>query len=181
MKANNLRKALSATLAAAMLSFIACDKNAPFTPDSAKNGRSEIKILKVMHPRLGKVFENSKWIGSMGGKIEVGDEEHGISKIYFPMKAVSSPVFLTFWWESSGFLEGGADFSPHGTTFNRQVKIELSYKDADLSGVNEDDLRIYYYHEDTGVWEIIGDQVNKNRKTVTGYTTHFSRYAIGAE
>jgi hypothetical protein len=94
---------------------------------------------------------------------------------------VDDEVLVTFWWESTGFLTGGAEFSPHGIIFDKQVRIALSYKDADLIGINEDDLKIYYHHEDTGEWEVIGDRVDKTRKMVIGYTTHFSRYAVGMD
>ncbi len=123
-----------------------------------------------------KSFQQSKWIGDDGGTISVGDEVHGISKLVFPEDAVDDDVLITFSMESTDLLE--VQFSPHGITFDEPVRLELSYKDADLTGVNEDDLKIYYYNENTGVWELVGDQVDKTKKVVVGYTNHFSRYAV---
>ncbi len=123
-----------------------------------------------------KAFQQSKWIDDDGGTISIGDEVHGISKLVFPEDAVDDDVLITFSWESSDLLV--AQFSPHGITFDQPVRLELSYKDADLTGVNEDGLKIYYYNENTGVWEIVGDQVDKTKKVVVGYTNHFSRYAV---
>jgi len=78
-------------------------------------------------------------------------------------------------------LQGGAEFSPHGTTFNNPVAIRLSYKDADLTGINEQDIKIWYFNEIEGVWELIASDVDTGKKRVTGYIEHFSRYAIGSE
>ena len=95
-----------------------------------------------------------------------------------PQNALGNWTPITFWWESNSFQ---AEFSPHGTMFNVPVRMELSYEDADLTGIDENDLRIYYYNDATQEWELIGDQVDTVNKIVIGYTNHFSRYAIGME
>lgn len=154
-------------------SLNACMKQSPISPEVSESG---FKILKVKHPRLMKGFQQSEWIDNNGGTLSIGDEKHGISKIVIPANAVDQDVLITFSWESTDLLV--AQFSPHGITFDEPVRLELSYKDADLTGVNEDGLKIYYYNEDTGVWELIGDEVDKTKKIVVGYTNHFSRYAV---
>ncbi len=163
------------------LHFSACTEQSPLTPELSETQSSGFKILKVKNPSLKKEFEQSRWIGPFGGTIVLGTPGHGISKLPVPFAALSTWIQINFWWESTGFLEGGADFSPHGTTFNLPVRVELSYKGADLTGVNEDNLEIRYYNETTGQWELIGNEVDTSKKVVIGYTDHFSRYAIGAE
>ena len=163
------------------LHFSACTEQSPLTPELSETQSSGFKILKVKNPSLKKEFEQSRWIGPFGGTIVVGTPGHGISRLSVPFGALSTWIQINFWWESAGFLEGGADFSPHGTKFNLPVRVELSYKRADLTGVNEDNLEIRYYNATTGQWELIGNQVDKVKKVVIGYTDHFSRYAIGAE
>ena len=168
------------------LNFNACTES-PIQSEkktvSTQRAPGELKILKSKSPlSLGKFFSKTKLITvKKGGKIKVGDEGHGKSRLDFKPGDVSQDVWVSFNWRSTGFLEGGAEFSPHGTTFNNPVKIRLSYKDADLNGVEEADLRIWYFNETEGVWEIIGDEVNGDAKYVEGYLNHFSRYAIGAE
>jgi len=171
---------VAALLTGLAINFNACSEQSPLNPEVSETG---FKMLKSKNPSLNKVFQKTKKIGHEGGKIKVGDEAHGKSKLVIPKNAIDKgdKVLLTFWWKSTGFLEGGSDFSPHGTLFNEPVQLELSYKDADLTGVNEDDLEIRYYNEGTGQWEFIGNEVDKNKKVVRGYTDHFSRYAIGAE
>ena len=168
-----------ATLTAAVLltglalNFNACTEQSPLSPEPSEGG---FEILQVRHPRLMKAFQQSKWIDGAGGTISVGDKKHGESKIVIPEAAVGQGVLITFSWESTDLLV--ANFSPHGMTFDKPVRVELSYKDADLTGVNEDSLKIYYNNENTGVWELVGEQVDKTKKVVVGHTNHFSRYAL---
>ncbi len=190
IKVKNGLKSLAAAalLVGVALSFNACSEHSPLqsTTDkttATRRAPGELKILKSKFGvSLNKLFVKEKLITvDEGGKVEVGDDEHGKSRLKFEEGDVSQDVLVRFEWESTGLLQGGAEFSPHGTTFNNPVKIRLSYKDADLTGVNEDDLEIRYYNEVTGEWEFIGNEVNTSKKVVIGYTDHFSRYAIGAE
>ena len=110
-----------------------------------------------------------------------GDDLHGRSWLYFPRYAMNQATTITMDWESTGFLEGGAQFSPHGVQFNKPVTVWISYKDADLGDVNEKDLKIWYFNEDTGMWELIGDVVDTEHKMVGGLLAHFSKYALAAD
>ena len=179
-KIRNFVAALTTALLLAGLAqnFNACTEQSPLQSEVPATG---FKMLKSKNTSLNKVFQESQVIGADGGTIRVGRGAQGFSKLEVPEGALDDDVLITFWWESTGFLEGGADFSPHGTIFNELVRLELSYKDADLTGVDEDDLEIRYYNETTGQWEVIGNEVDKKKKVVVGYTDHFSRYAVGAE
>ncbi len=104
----------------------------------------DLKILKSKSGvRLQKRFA-SRWYVPLGayGWAYVGDDEHGRSWLYFPPYAMNQTTIVTMDWESTGFLQGGAEFSPHGIKFNRPVTVWLSYKDADLGDINEEDLKI---------------------------------------
>jgi hypothetical protein len=142
--------------------------------------------LKILKSKSGVSLQKrfvSYWYIPLGsyGWTYTGDYEHGRCWLYFPRYAMNQNTVITMDWESTGFLEGGAEFSPHGTQFNRPVTVWISYKDADLTGVNEEDLKIWYFNEDTGMWELIGDTVDTRNKMVGGILHHFSRYAIGGE
>lgn len=188
-KINHIMRFLtgSVLLTGLLMSFTACSEQSPLQSydDSAvtRVAAGDLHILKSLNgPSLNKAFIKQQVIKkSKGGLIEVGDKQHGKSSLNFPKDAVSEDVEVTFEWESTGFLEGGAQFSPHGTVFLKPVEIKLSYKDADLTGINEADLKIWYFNEDLGVWELVGDEVHPDQKYVRGYINHFSRYAIGAE
>ena len=169
------------------MNFSACTEQSPLqstdNTTATRRAPGDLNILKSTSPlSLNKLFVQSKLITvAHGGKIEVGDNMHGKSGLNFKSGDVSQNVLVTFEWESTGLLEGGAQFSPHGTTFNNPVEIRLSYKDADLSGINEEDIQIWYFNEEENVWELIASDVHTDHKYVKGYINHFSRYAIGAE
>ena len=169
------------------INFNACSEQSPLQSSddttSTKRAPGELNILKSKSGvSLNKLFVQSKLITvANGGRIEVGDTVHGKSRLNFKSGDVSQDVLVTFSFESTGLLEGGAEFSPHGTTFNNPVEIRLSYKDADLTGINEEDIQIWYFNEEENVWELIASDVHTGSKYVKGYINHFSRYAIGAE
>ncbi|MCH7755888.1 hypothetical protein IH970_12300 [candidate division KSB1 bacterium] len=144
------------------------------------------KDLKILKSKSGVSLQKrfvSRWYVPLGayGWAYVGDNLHGRSWLYFPRYAMNRSTIVTMDWESTGFLEGGAKFSPHGVQFNKPVTVWISYKDADLGDINEEDLRIWYFNEDAGMWEVIGDVVDIKHKMVGGLLHHFSRYAIGTE
>jgi len=144
------------------------------------------KDLKILKSKSGVSLQKrfvSSWYVPLGasGWAYVGNNRHGRCWLYFPRYAMNQTTIVTMDWESTGFLEGGAEFSPEGTQFNRPVTVWISYKDADLGGINEEDLKIWYFNEKAGMWEVIGDVVDTKNKMVGGLLDHFSRYAIGAE
>ena len=216
---NTLRWITISILSTVLITFIACDKQAPFSPDSDADNVSqtistsaqalvekgpltqdqlnaitapqekiqiaedELNILKSKSGiSLQKRFVRS-WYVALGdyGWAFVGDEIHGRCYLYFPPYAMSQASVVKIDWESTGFLEGGAEFSPHGTQFNSPLTLWISYKDADLTGVDEENLKIWYFNDQLNVWELIGDVVDTENKMVGGLLDHFSRYAIGTE
>jgi hypothetical protein len=133
--------------------------------------------------KLGEnVFYDEKYIkATKGGTIQVGNKEAGKSKIKFKKHDLPLDMNIKFEWAANGTVDGllnNMEFGPHGLFFNDLVEVELSYKMADLTGIIEDSLAVYYYHEDTGMWEKIGGFVDKGKKKIKVYLKHFSRYAI---
>jgi len=177
-----------------------CEKNPVYIDQNQQNEEfvqsniGPIKILQIntnnvpplfKPDSLDTTFYAEKYINARrGGRISVGDRFYGKSKIRFPRNALSENTKIRFEWSPNGTLEGtlnNVKFGPHGINFLKPVKVWLSYKAADLTGVNEDSLKIFYFNESTAVWELIGGKVIKNQKRIIGYLQHFSRYAIAAE
>lgn len=112
----------------------------------------------------------------LGGVLTVGNLVSGFSSIAFDPLDLYDDTMISFQYIAGNTLE--AHFHPHGIQFRRPVQLMLSYKTANLEGVDENSLRVYYFNEETQIWELIGGQVNKLTKTVTVQITHFSRYAL---
>lgn len=70
------------------------------------------------------------------------------------------------------------EFGTDGLVFDRPVTITMSYRDADLSGVNESTIRIGWFNKRTGSWEDMVCKVDFDNKTVTAQVYHFSAYGL---
>ena len=128
------------------------------------------------------VFVKMKLIkAKKGGEIAVGNKRYGKSKIKFRKHDLPKDMEIYFEWAPGATFEGMLNnvlFGPHGTVFNQPVRIELSYRGADLNGVDETSLKLYYFHEKIGLWEEIGGKVDVKKKLIKARLKHFSRYAL---
>ncbi|MDZ7361053.1 MAG: hypothetical protein ONB46_10045 [candidate division KSB1 bacterium] len=69
------------------------------------------------------------------------------------------------------------DFGPDGY-FAQYVTVTISYKDADLTGIDPSRLTLAWYDETLGQWIDLGGVVDVVQKTVTAKTNHFTQYTI---
>ncbi len=70
------------------------------------------------------------------------------------------------------------EFGTSGLVFQKPVKVTMSYRTADLSGVDESTIRIGWYNVRTGSFQNVDCEIDFANKTVTGYLNHFSAYAL---
>jgi|GEM_PF-1141798 len=199
-KVRNVKRLFVSVVAVAMMAtFIigitGCSQDSPMSPvtknQSNSSGRvvqsdiGPVTILQLSQTHresesLSKVagtYSSEKFIKAVeGGVVTVGNNDLGYSKIVVDPNDLPEDMTISLQWASDGYCEG--EFGPHGTQFNDPVKVVLSYKGADLSDIDEDDLKISYYNEDTGIWEVMGGTVDTENKEVVVYLEHFSRYAI---
>ncbi len=70
------------------------------------------------------------------------------------------------------------EFGTDGLTFDKPVTVTMSYRNADLSGINESTIRIGYLNERTGVWQDMVGTLDRVNKTVTAELYHFSAYGL---
>ncbi|MFA6093804.1 MAG: hypothetical protein WCU88_09605 [Elusimicrobiota bacterium] len=72
------------------------------------------------------------------------------------------------------------EYGPSGTVFSSPALLVLSYDPLLLAGngLNEDDLKIHYWNDGAGQWEVLPSAVDKQAKTVSARTGHFSVYQV---
>lgn len=70
------------------------------------------------------------------------------------------------------------EFGTDGLVFEVPVTVTMSYRDADLSGVDESTIRIGWLNNATGQFENVECEVNRLTKTVTAQLYHFSAYGL---
>ncbi len=73
----------------------------------------------------------------------------------------------------------GFDLSmTNGTsTFSRPISVTFCYADSDVTGMNPDNLRVYYL--DNGISKFVGGTPNTNAHTVQVSVNHFSDFFLG--
>lgn len=70
------------------------------------------------------------------------------------------------------------EFGTSGLMFNKPVRVTMSYRSADLSGVDESTIRIGWYNPTNGKFQDVVCDVDFENKVVTGELQHFSAYAL---
>lgn len=72
------------------------------------------------------------------------------------------------------------EYGPEGTIFNVPVALVLAYDSAQvaLRGISENELKVFYWNKSLGDWEPLPSIVDKQNKTVTAFTSHFSGYQV---
>lgn len=77
---------------------------------------------------------------------------------------------------------GSFEFGPHGEVFEKPVTISLPYSSEKLpGGTDEANLKVAYWNEASGDWEILPSVVSKADKLVSADVGHFSVYQIISE
>ncbi len=70
------------------------------------------------------------------------------------------------------------EFGTSGLVFDVPVKVTMSYRNADLGGVDESTIRIGWLNPNTNEFIDVECEVDFSTQTVTGYLDHFSAYAL---
>lgn len=121
---------------------------------------------------LGKTI--FKWTAKKTG----GTIWHGGHKVVFPKDALAYDAFASIAISSSDYVQ--VDFGPDGW-FNKEVTVTISYKNVDLTGVNESSLTLAWFDETTGQWIEVGGTVDTKKKCITAQVWHFTQYTISAK
>ncbi len=67
------------------------------------------------------------------------------------------------------------------TTFNQNITLTFTYTDAQIAGLSESALKVYYWKEATSEWIALATTVNASTNTLTAVTNHFTNFAILAD
>lgn len=70
------------------------------------------------------------------------------------------------------------EFGTDGLVFNTPVEVTMSYRDADLAGIDESTIRIAWFDERSGEFRDMVCEIDVQNKVVTGELDHFSAYAL---
>ncbi|MCK4553883.1 LamG domain-containing protein [Candidatus Parcubacteria bacterium] len=82
-------------------------------------------------------------------------------------------AFLPHFWDIESSLEND--------TFEAEVSFAYDTEETEAMGIEEEYLAVFLYNEDNKIWEKIPSVTDISNKVISFFTTHFSRYALGAE
>jgi hypothetical protein len=97
-------------------------------------------------------------------------------KLTFPAGALDQDTLISIRIPDINVFEN--HFGTDGLFFNVPVQVVMDYRDADLSNINEQTIRMAWYNSRTNSWDIIPCALNTVNKTVTANVYHFSAYAL---
>jgi type II secretory pathway pseudopilin PulG len=138
-------------------------------------------VLMFQARRNGQLSIQKSLSKDLGGVLEIGNKNTGYHEIYVDKNSLFDDISLTMSWAVPSADEPASltfDFGPHGTQFQSPIRISLSYTVLNLKNIPEERLRIFYWNEETGIWEFMGGTVDQNDKSIEFYTDHFSRYSV---
>ena len=184
MKSSQRLKLMAIILVAMgkMLLLVGCAQNSDWSPTGPSANKTvtalakdddddDLTFLRVARRDPAEDGVSMALIGPEGGVLP-----HANHRLEVPAGALSQTLELSFSVPLSDTLT--FDMGPHGTQFNSPVSLVFYYGNADLTGVIEANLQVYYYDPTTEIFEMIPTTVDAVNKIVIGYTGHFSRYAL---
>jgi hypothetical protein len=162
--------AIVLTVVIALLAFSGCSQAPtqsapPQAPHLLKRNLSAMKLLGEA------VHVDTVLSAATGGAVSLADVE-----LFFPPLALSSDTLISIDIPDIAVFEN--HFGTAGLKFNVPVKVVMSYRDADLSGINETTITLAWFNDLTGEWWKIPCTIDVVNKTVTGSLNHFSAYAL---
>jgi hypothetical protein len=172
LKANRKSLKSGALIVAVIFTIIAlvgCS-TAPTQSDTPKETVLLKRNLSVAKT-VGVIHTDTVLSAAKGGVVSLLDVE-----LTFPPNALSNDTLISIDIPDISVFEN--DFGTDGLHFNVPVKVVMSYRDADLGGVNESNITIAWYNPSSGEWDKMVCTLDTVNKTVTGYLEHFSAYAL---
>lgn len=106
-----------------------------------------------------------------GGVVTLLDVE-----LYFPPKALDNDALISISIPDLAIFAN--DFGTNGLEFNEPVRVIMSYRDAALDNIDESSIKMAWFDERKGTWDVIDCQLDTIDKTVTAHVNHFSAYAL---
>jgi len=116
-------------------------------------------------------YADTVFTAAGGGVISLLDVE-----LTFPPNALPADTLIFINIPDVAVFEN--HFGTDGLRFNVPVKVVMSYRDADLTGIDESHITIAWFNEITGQWNSMPCVLDRINKTVMGFVEHFSAYAL---
>jgi hypothetical protein len=166
--------------------IISCEKESPLASDSGEihNGDQEFlakpaKQESYTYPIWGKMnFYNKRGVWQRGTILLSNGSKFSVETgALTPPHPLASSVYVTVRADFDSLNnEIVVSFTPSGCVFSPAAELILNYNDLGI-----DVAALYYIAENGDHIRQTPDHIDYQKKTITIYIDHFSRYAIGME
>ncbi len=159
-------------------------KTDPLKKDTDNDGLSDYDEVEL---GLDPLKSDSKGDGVKDGErtltYSIDNDKLGVTLNITGKGNIASTTITLFkndtFKDIDGLLDNVFDFYSEGTIENAEVIISYSIEDITNKGLDENNLVLYYFNEDTKELEAMPTVVDKDNKKITVTLKHFSKYVLG--
>jgi hypothetical protein len=158
-------------------------KTDPNKEDTDGDGVSDYDEIEL---GLNPLKTDSKGDGTKDSDRKVSytvNEEGGISLEVIGKGNLASTTVNTFenssFEDVDGLINKVYNFYTDGTITSATVKIPYTLEELEENNIQEDNLTLFYFNEDTKELEEIQTRVDKENKVIIATLKHFSKYILG--
>lgn len=159
-------------LSCLIMLFAACSKNPVAIDTGSSDGPSLLNRTDegIMFAKGLSLYTEQIISAKEGGRVELYDVVLDI-----PPGAINNDTLFTIDIPDADIFYN--EFGTSGLVFNEPVTVTMSYRDANLAGIDESTIRIVYINRD-GKFVDIDCEIDLDRKVVVGELEHFSAYGL---
>ncbi|MEE9443325.1 MAG: hypothetical protein V3V99_11740 [candidate division Zixibacteria bacterium] len=159
-------------LACLVMLFTACSNNPVAIDSSSSDGPRLLNRTDegVMFAKGLSLYTEKAISAKEGGRIELYDVALDI-----PPGAIDNDTLFSIDIPDAEIFYN--EFGTHGLVFNKPVTVTMSYRDANLNGIDESTIRIVYINRNGNFVEM-DCEIDFERKIVVGQLYHFSAYGL---
>lgn len=173
MKRTRAHRFLTAITFLSVLAAMGCGTNSPVTPsqDSTMPGVESPLFAELVTSSgsSGRDMVATASVSQLVSAAEGGVVTNGYYSLYFPPGALDEDTQITI--DMPRYPEAVVELGPHGIQFNEPVTLSLS---VDRVESLADSYDVYWFNEDTALWENIGGYMAAGAACVN--LEHFSGY-----
>jgi hypothetical protein len=174
IKSKHLSVMVMAVLMTAVVMFAGCSKT-PLGSDSETAEPTQPQLLKRAASSVqlspSELYVEQVISAAEGGQLSLFDVTLDI-----PPDAVDNDTLFSICIPNIEVFYN--EFGTDGLVFNTPVEVTMSYRDADLTGIDESTIRIAWFDERSGEFRDMVCEVDTDNKVVTGELNNFSAYAL---
>ncbi|MCP4566215.1 MAG: hypothetical protein GY841_01405 [FCB group bacterium] len=169
---NRLSVKIGALLVFAIVIFSGCSTN-PTNPDVTQNEPRLLTRTTAFSKTLGDadMYVEGVIPTKEGGRLELFDVVMDV-----PAGAVKNDTLFSITIPDVNVFYN--EFGTDGLVFDKPVMVTMSYRGADLSGINESSIKIAWLNESTGQFVVIPCTIDFENQVVIAELNHFSAYGL---